>query len=268
MEEMIGKLLGSGGTSNVYEWGNTKVVKIFKSHVSDDAIKNEMYIGQILSKFPLDMPKCIGSIDLKGKMALIYERINGEIMAEPLLKGIYKTELANKFAQMHYDIHREEINELPSQYEFLKNRIIELRSNLGDKSTQSLLSLLDSIPIDNRLCHGDFQPFNIIGKADKYIAIDWNDACSGNPILDVAWSYMTLNSPIIKRLLGESISEIFAHFTKDYLSYYCKLTGSKQEHIHRCLPIVASRRLYDNLMHDNENSRQENEWLYNFIQKA
>ncbi len=266
MEEMIGKQVGSGGTSNVYEWGNTEVVKIYKSHVGDDVINNEMFIGQLLNKFTLEIPKYIGSIDFNGKKALIYERINGEIMAEPLLNGNYKTELANKFAQMHYDIHKKEINELPSQYEFLKNRILELRSNLGDK-TQFLLSLLDCIPIDNKLCHGDFQPLNIIGKADKYIVIDWNGACSGNPVLDVAWSYMTLNSPIIKPLLGEAISEVFVNFTKDYLSYYCKLSGIKQEHILKCLPIVATRRLYDNIMHDNENSRQEREWLLKFIQK-
>lgn len=138
---------------------------------------------------------------------------------------------------------------------------------MGDKTTP-LLKLLDSIPIDNKLCHGDYQPLNIIGEADKYIVIDWNGACSGNPVLDVAWSYMTLNSPIIKHLLGKLISEIFVNFTKDYLSCYCIISGVKQEQILKCLPIVAARRLYDNNMCDNENSRQEREWLFNIIRKV
>lgn len=112
MEYMIGKLVGSGGTSDVYEWGNTEVVKIYKSYVANDVINNEMFIGQLLNKFSLDIPKYNGSIDYNGKKALIYERINGEIMAEPLLKGIYKKELAIKFAQMHLDIHKIEVNYL------------------------------------------------------------------------------------------------------------------------------------------------------------
>ena len=262
---MVGKQVGSGGTSDVYEWGNTKVIKIYKSHVTDDVINNEIFIGQLLNNFSLDIPKFYGAIYYNGKKALIYERINGEIMAEPLLKGIYKKELAIKFAQIHIDIHKKELNEIPSQYNFLKNRILELTNILGDKANL-LLNLLDSIPIENKLCHGDFQPLNIIGVADKYVAIDWNGACSGNPVLDVAWSYLTLSSPIIKPLLGDTISEVFMNFTMDYLSNYCKLSGIKQEKVLKCLPIVATRRLYDNLLSDNENSRLEREWLLKFIQ--
>lgn len=264
MDIVLGKHIGSGGTSNVYEWGDTEVIKIYKPHIEENVIDNEMYIGQILNRFSLNIPKYIGSIDYCGKRALIYERICGKIMAEPLLQGNYETELANKFAQMHYDIHKKTLNELPTQYDFLKNRMLELSNVLGDKTTY-LIDLLDSLPKENKLCHGDYQPLNIIGEDNKYIVIDWNGACSGNPILDVAWSYMTLNSPIIKSLLGAFVSEIFANFAKDYLSYYCNLSGIKQEHILMCLPIAASRRLYDNTMCDNENSRLEREWLFRMI---
>ncbi|WP_029501311.1 aminoglycoside phosphotransferase family protein [Lachnoclostridium phytofermentans] len=267
MEKILGKQVGSGGTSNVYEWGDTEVIKIYKPHIEDNVIDNEMHIGQLLNRFLLNIPKYMGSIDYYGKRALIYERICGKIMAEPLLAGIYETELAYKFAQMHYDIHNKSLDELPSQYDFLKRRILELKSILGNKAAP-LINLLDNIPSDNKLCHGDYQPLNIIGEDNKYIVIDWNGACSGNPILDVAWSYMTLNSPIIKLLLGAFVSEIFANFAKDYLSYYCNLSGITQEHILMCLPIVASRRLYDNIMCDNDNSRQEREWLFRLIEKT
>lgn len=266
MEDMIGKQLGSGGTSTVYEWRDTQVIKVYKSHVGEDVINNEMYIGQLLNKYTLLIPKLIGSIDINGKKALIYERVHGKVMADSLLKGIYKTELSYRFAKMHYDIHRKEIDELPSQYDFLKNRIVDLRSDLGDQ-TQPLLNLLDSISIDNKLCHGDYQPLNIIGEDDKYTVIDWNGACSGNPVFDVAWSYLTLNSPIITPLLGADIADVFANFIEDYLLYYCKLSGIKQKHVLKCLPIVAARRLYDNLLSDSENSQLEREWLYNIIQK-
>jgi len=107
---------------------------------------------------------------------------------------------------------------------------------------------------------------NIISDTKKYVVIDWNGACSGNPILDVAWSYMTLNSPIIKHMFGELIQEKFINLTNDYLFYYCKLAGIKKEQILKCLPIVATRRLYDNNLCDNDISRQEREWLINFIQ--
>ncbi len=260
----MGKELGSGGTSNVYEWGENEVIKVYKPHVTDDVIDNELYIGQILNNHSLAIPRLIGSINMNDKKALIYERISGMIMAEPILQGVYKTELANTFAQMHYDIHQKIIPELPSQYEFLKNRIVELTSILGDRA-ELLLKLLDRIPRANMLCHGDYQPLNVIGEGNEYRVIDWNGACTGNPILDVAWTYMTLNSPAIKQVLPEPIWELVVNFAKDYVIYYCKLSGTHQEDIIRCLPITAARRLYDNNQQENEISRNEKEWLLNLI---
>ncbi len=265
MEDKMGNELGSGGTSNVYEWGENEVIKVYKPHVTDDVIDNELYIGQILNHHSLEIPRLIGSINMNDKKALIYERISGTIMAEPILQGEYKTELAYKFAQTHYDIHQKIIIELPSQYDFLKNRIVELKSILGDK-TELLLKLLDRIPRGNMLCHGDYQPLNIIGEGNKYRVIDWNGACSGNPVLDVAWTYMTLSSPAIKHVLQEPLWELVFNFAQDYVTCYCMLSGIQQEDIFRCLPITAARRLYDNNQQDNEISRNERPWLLNLIE--
>jgi tRNA A-37 threonylcarbamoyl transferase component Bud32 len=263
MEDKIGKLIGSGGTSDVYEWGDSEVIKIYKSHINDYVINHERNIGVLLNEYSLNIPKCIGLIDYNGDRAIIYERIKGKVMAETVLEEEFSIETAKSFAQMHYDIHKNEIRELPSQYDFLRNRILELKNILGEEYP-TLLKLLDTIPIENKLCHGDYQPMNVIGDANKYIVIDWNGACSGNPILDVAWSYMTLNSPYIGYLLGDRF-DIITDFSEHYLTSYCELSGIKKVHILNYLPIVAARRLYDNNGCDNEISSQEREWLLKFI---
>ena len=264
MEEKIGKKIGSGGTSDVYEWGEKEVLKLYKSHVDEHVIRNEIHIVQLLNEFSLNIPKYIGCINYQNQRGLIYERVYGHIMAQPLLDGVYDTVLAARFAKMHFDIHQKVIGKLPLQYNFLKNRIIELSDFLGDRA-EILLNLLDNIPAGNQLCHGDFQPLNIIGDDDKYTVIDWNGACIGNPVLDVAWSFMTLNSPIIKQVLGERISEVFIRFTKDYLLCYCELSGLNPKQILICLPIVATRRLYDNRLNDMDNSRLERDWLWDVV---
>ncbi|MDF2586936.1 MAG: hypothetical protein K0S41_777 [Anaerocolumna sp.] len=262
---MIGKEIGNGGTSNVYEYGDNAVIKIYKPHISDGVIHNEKYIGELLNKTSLDIPELIGSIDLNGKKALIYERVEGKVLADPLLNGCYETEMGYLYAKLHIDIHKKSIIELPSQYDFLKNRILELE-NISKEKRELLLDLLDSFPKDNKLCHGDYQPLNILNSNGKYIVIDWNGACSGNPIFDVAWSYMTLNSPVVSHLLGEKVAELFTNFNNDYINNYCTLAGISKDLILMCMPIVATRRLYDNNQNDNEISRRERDWLYNFIQ--
>lgn len=268
MENKIGNLLGSGGTSNVYEWGEAYVIKMFKPHVEDSVINNEKNIGKLLNRFSLSIPKLVGSIDNEGKLALIYERVEGEIFAKPLLDGDYQQRLAHSYARMHYEIHKKVITELPSLHEMLKYRILSLKDRLGDKpigKAEALLHLLENIPIGQSLCHGDYQPLNIIGEDNEYRVIDWNGACSGNPILDVAWSYMTLLSPAVDHLLSESAAKVFREFNEDYLQSYCEMSGIQKQQIIDCLPIVAARRLYDNIFNGNEISKLEMDWLYSLI---
>jgi Phosphotransferase enzyme family len=36
-----------------------------------------------------------------------------------------------------------------------------------------------NMPDDDRLCHGDFHPLNVLGEASQPFVIDWPDACRG-----------------------------------------------------------------------------------------
>ncbi len=269
MENRIGRLLGSGGTSQVYEWDTDQVIKIYKAHVDDNVINNERYIGELLNKFILDIPKLLGSTFIKEKQALIYERIQGNVFADPLLHGCYEIRMAYQYAKMHYEIHKKITTELPSLHEMLRQRILSLQDKLEELQEgllDSLLRLLDRIPHGQRLCHGDFQPFNIIGDETGYRVIDWNGACFGNPCLDVAWSYMTLNSPVVDHLLSDAIARVFRKFNEDYLLHYCDLSGINRQKILECIPIVAARRLHDNVYHDNGTAKIEKDWLYGLLE--
>ena len=99
----------------------------------------------------------------------------------------------------------------------------------------------------------------------KYTIIDWNGSCSGNPLLDVAWSYLTLNSPAIQSIYGQLISNITAKFSNEYLSYYCKYANVDKCKILKYLPIVAVRRLDDNITSETDISKYENDWLKDII---
>ena len=69
MKNLIGNLIGSGGTANVYEWTNNEVIKVFKPHVHIEVIKNEEYIGRMLNEIILSIPKYIKTVELNSKLA-------------------------------------------------------------------------------------------------------------------------------------------------------------------------------------------------------
>ena len=48
------------------------------------------------------------------------------------------------------------------------------------------LNMLRQLPDDDKLCHGDFHPDNIIVAPDGLVVVDWANAVCGHPLADVA----------------------------------------------------------------------------------
>lgn len=126
MENQVGKLIGSGGTANVYEWTSNEVIKVFKPHVHIEVIKHEEYIGRMLNKTILCIPKYIKTVELNSKLAIVYERVYGRSLAEILIENTDKSNIAANFARMHYEIHQCSIDKLPTQKSMFQRRFSSL----------------------------------------------------------------------------------------------------------------------------------------------
>jgi aminoglycoside phosphotransferase (APT) family kinase protein len=96
------------------------------------------------------------------------------------------------------------------------------------------LARLQALPEGERLCHGDFHPFNILGPPSRPTLIDWLDASSGVPAADVCRSYI---------LIGHSEPEI----ASTYVEAYIEVSGETRANIFEWLPIVAAARLAEDV---------------------
>jgi thiamine kinase-like enzyme len=54
--------------------------------------------------------------------------------------------------------------------------------------------LIENLPKDSVVCHGDINPNNIMFCEGEYKFIDWVNAGIGNPLYDIA-EYVWLNIP-------------------------------------------------------------------------
>jgi aminoglycoside phosphotransferase (APT) family kinase protein len=132
-------------------------------------------------------------------------------------------------AALHRQIHDVVASQLPS----LKAR---LRANIGRaplldaNRRDGLLALLAALPDGDRLCHGDFHPFNVLGTPERATVIDWLDASSGDPAADVCRSYVLITHA----------SEALA---RTYVETYAKLTGLDLSEVWRWRAVIAGARL-------------------------
>ncbi|MFD1175874.1 phosphotransferase [Paenibacillus puldeungensis] len=258
------KLIGSGGTANVYEWTNNEVIKIYKPHVSMDMIRSEENIGKLLNNTKLCIPKYIKTVELNGNLAIVYERAEGRPLVEALMDSTDQSSISAKFAKLHYEIHQYTIERLPAQNSMYQWRISRMRNKLG-KAFIKVQDLNNSLPLKNKLCHGDFHPLNILVHNNEYQVIDWNDCCSGNPLLDIAWTYLLLNSPSLEAMFGQTMAKATKEFSDEYLQFYSQYANMSKNDVFMYLPLAATRRLDDNLSSETDHSKYENSWLKDII---
>jgi thiamine kinase-like enzyme len=83
-----------------------------------------------------------------------------------------------------------------------------------------------------KLCHGDFNPSNIvITAADEAYIIDWSHASQGNASADAAQTYLLF------RLTGNDT------LAEKYLTRFCEKSGAAKQYVEKWLSIVAASQL-------------------------
>jgi hypothetical protein len=203
-------------------------------------------------------------ICVNNRYGLVYERVNGvSMLAAGKQKPWNALHYGRRMAELHAELHASAIQaDLPSQrHELEKN--IQHAEALPAHLRSKVLAALESMPDNNRLCHGDFHPGNILIAAQGETIIDWIHAARGNPLADLArttnlalgltqtsqmerpfLTYGATKSSHIKNSLFQVLGRICYPV---YLNYYFKLRPGGQAEYRRWLPIVAAARLSDNI---------------------
>ncbi|AYG59566.1 aminoglycoside phosphotransferase family protein [Rhizobium jaguaris] len=222
-----GSLLGTGKEAEVYENGQL-VLKLYKS--SKTSAFREAAILAILEDLGVDAPRVQDVGDIEGRWGLTMTRAEGGTFGEAIaLQPLQASVYLNALVAMHRKIHEHSGVRLPS----IKSRLahnIESAAQLEEIQRQHLLSGLRLLPDGDRLCHGDFHPWNVLGSLERAVIVDWLDACSGDPLADVCRSYVLMH-----------------HYDHDlaaaYLDAYAGTNGGSRAAILAWLPYVAAARL-------------------------
>jgi aminoglycoside phosphotransferase (APT) family kinase protein len=105
---------------------------------------------------------------------------------------------------------------------------------LGRTRQQRLLERLIALPGGDRFCHGDFHPFNILGKPGAATIVDWLDATCGPPAADVCRTHLLL------RAGAPQLADV-------YVSAYAEAAGVASDSILAWLPVIAAARVVENV---------------------
>lgn len=165
-------------------------VKVFDDDFSKVDVLNEALNQARVEETGLNVPKIVEVTKIDGKWAIVSEYVPGKTLARLMEENPdKKDEYLEKFVDWQIEVQSKKCPLLTKLRDKM-NRKIDL-TNLDESIKYELHTRLEGMPKHNKLCHGDFNPSNIIVKEDgtPYF-IDWSHATQGNASADVARTYM------------------------------------------------------------------------------
>lgn len=241
----IEKILIERTNKRIYKSGKF-VVKEFDTDFSKSDILNEALNQARVEETGLKIPQLEEVKKIDGKWAIVLDYIEGKTLAEIIENDRKNLEMyMEKFVDIQIEIHSKRSPLLNKLKDKMSRKIDE--TNLDATTRYELHTRLEGMPKHNKVCHGDFNPSNIIiTPAGDYYVLDWSHATQGNASADVARTYLLFS------LKGDKeAAEI-------YLNMFCKKTDTAKQYVQQWLPIVAASQSV-------KGNEEEREFLLNWI---
>ena len=166
-----------------------------------------------------------------GRLAIVMDYVEGKSLAALMEENPSKhTEYLEKLVDIQLSMHKLTAPNLNKQRDKFTRKID--MSGLDATTRYELHLRLDSMPKHNKLCHGDFNPSNVIITDDgRACIIDWSHATIGNASADAARTYLLF------KLAGDDDS------AEQYVKIFGKKSGAPRKHVNSWLPIVAASQM-------------------------
>ncbi|MCC6299322.1 MAG: phosphotransferase [Anaerolineales bacterium] len=238
--------IAHGRTADIHEWEDGFVLKLFHNWFPMEDIEYEQKIARAVHASGVKSPAAKEIVQVHGRNGLIYERINGETMFATLKRQPRKVfHFGKLLARYHIQMHACDFNaDVPVQKQRLQNKI-KRADALPAELKPKLLAALETLPVGNKVCHGDFHPDNILMTKNGSVVIDWIDATKGNPLADAArTSVLALGAA---STLPTGMKFFIKLFHASYLREYFRTHPNGREEYRQWLPIVAGARLSENI---------------------
>lgn len=240
------KVIAVRNTKTVYRDGD-KAIKVFDEHYSKADILNEALNQARVEETGLAIPGLLEVTKINGKWAIVMDYIKGKTLAQLMAENPDKLdEYLDLFVSLQMEIHSKRaplLNRLKDKM----NRKIS-KADLTATIRYDLHTRLEGMPKHSKVCHGDFNPSNVIisDEDGKPYVIDWSHATQGNASADVARTYLLF-------WLAGDIST-----AEKYLDLFCLKSDTAKQYVQKWIPIVAASQLV-------KGKKEEREFLLHWV---
>ncbi|MEG0741301.1 MAG: phosphotransferase [Clostridia bacterium] len=221
------KVIAVRTNKTVYRDGDL-AIKVFNSDYSKSDVLNEALNQARAEETTLNVPTLREVTKIDGKWSLVSDFIAGKTLAHLMEENPDKLdEYMHTFVDLQLLVHKQACPLLNKLKDKMNRKISQ--SGLDATTRYELHTRLEGMPTHNKLCHGDFDPKNIIIQDDgTAFILDWSHATQGNASADAARTYLLF------WLAGDIDG------AEKYLNLFCQKSDTAKQYVQKWIPIVAA----------------------------
>ena len=215
-------------TDKVVTRDKDTVLKIFGPSYKVSAVLNEAMNEARAAETGLPVARVLEVLKVRDQWCIRREWVEGKTLAETMAadkKNLLR--YLKEFVAIQCEIFSKTSERMGNLAEKLDKQISA--SVLPKETRYDLHMRLQSMPRGKALCHGDFNPTNVIITPDgEWRVIDWSHVRLGDPLADVARTYLLF------WLSGHVAA------AEKYMAIACEALKAKISDVQKWLPIVAA----------------------------
>ena len=223
----LDRIIAVRNRKTIYRDGD-RCIKVFDTNYSKADVLSEALNQARMEETDLFIPKILEVTKLEGKWVIVSEYIKGKTLAQLIQEHPdRKQKYLEKMVDIQMDIHSKRCPLLNKLKDKMNRKISQ--AELDATIRYDLHTRLEGMPKHDKVCHGDFNPSNIIITEDgSACVLDWSHVTQGNASADVARTYLLF------WLDGDMEG------AEEYLRIFCEKSATPRQYVQKWMPIVAA----------------------------
>lgn len=221
-------IIANRGLKTIYRDGDY-AIKVFCEGYKKSDILNEALNQSRIEETGLHLPKIEEVTKIDGKWAIVSQFIPGKTMAQLMDEN---PDMIDDYLKQFVDVQLDILSRRSPLLNKLKDKMQRKidEAALDPTTRYDLHSRLAGMKKHEKVCHGDFNPSNIIMHEKEGVpyVIDWAHVTQGNASADAARTYLLFR--LAKR---EELAE-------KYMQLFCAKSKTEMAYVQQWLPIVAA----------------------------
>ena len=224
------EVIGEGANGKVYRIDPDTIVKVYKNHDAleethkERELARKAFVMGVPTAIPYDVVRIRG-----GGFGSVFELLNAESFASLLARGEKPLEeLAAMSVELLKLIHSTVVkpDSMPDMKAVAMGWAEFLRDRLPAEAAEKLLALVDAVPADDHMLHGDFHVKNVMLQNGEALLIDMDTLCHGHPVFELASmfnayrGFLEPDHSMAQRFLGISYEAAAAFWEKSLALYF------------------------------------------------